>query len=256
MGQDGLFDGTAVGVLPDGIVIVEDLAEEVTAEDRMLDLFPHAIRQPFLPVERIARQGQVEGDDILDTLGMHSPVSDRRAANRVTVPKGRRRFVVVAFEIVAHGAGEDGREIVADLLDTRAVHTEQQVMRVAIPELVHPRRQVAGQQLDGYLEQPVGQCAAEAQPGRNGIEAGLQLESGRYPFGASMLDQQVEILAIGLGNPVGGLVQLFAGNRQVDEAAQDVAADLCQLVRIVGADIEDLRGASAGECVEADGEDA
>ena len=60
-----------------------------------------------------------------------------------------------------------------------------------------------------------------------------------------MADQQEGVLAIARGDVIGVAVDVLPGDRQVLETRQDMAADFGQLVRVVGADVED-RGLGLG----------
>ena len=61
-----MLDRQAVLALADQIFLVKDVAKEVAAIHLENELCLDLIRQRFEPVERVARQGDVERDDVLD----------------------------------------------------------------------------------------------------------------------------------------------------------------------------------------------
>ena len=122
--------------------------------------------------------------------------------------------------------------------------------------LVHPRRQMFGEQTAGELQQAVAEVfRQEAQILDEGVEPRLHPEQLSDPARAQGADGQEGVLAVFPRDVVAVAVHIFAGDRQMFEIAQDVAPDAGQDRRIAGPDVEDARLARRREGVQPHRED-
>ena len=75
----------------------------------------------------------------------------------------------------------------------------------------------------------------------------LHGEEERHFVGAELVDHQEGVFAILLGDIVNIAVHIFPGHRQMLELGEDMAADLGQYLRLVGANVKHLWRFSAGK---------
>lgn len=116
------------------------MTEEMPAIHREFNVLHDMRRQTFEPVGRIARQGDIERDDILHGARMNRALANHRAANGEAVEKRRRAFFGRAFEVVAHLRREARLQIGARLLHAVVTHLQQQMMLEPIAVFDEPAR--------------------------------------------------------------------------------------------------------------------
>ena len=219
------------------VILVEDVAEEMTVIELLLDLRVDLSGQVLDPILVVAAQRDVERDDILDLAGMDGAIPHRRSRDGEAVQEGGLALFGRAFE---HGAAARERVSTDSPAPRRCPnpHAQQQVVFVAVAEVVHPSGQVLRHQPGHGLRQPVRDGRAQPQALGQSIRACLGGVEGGHPVSSGPLNEQERVLAVLRGNVVGLAMDVLACDRQVPEVGKDVTADLGQLGRIIRADVE------------------
>lgn len=157
------LDGVEIAAAPHQIFLMQDMAEEMSAIHLTDEMLLEFGGKGFEPVDGIARQGDIEGDDILHFVGMNVAEADHRAADGEAVEIGTLAFLFRAFKVGAGLCREMSGEVSAGFGDAFAAHAQHQVVLVAVAIIVEAGRQVFRQDADHGLQQAVGDVAAHAE---------------------------------------------------------------------------------------------
>ncbi|EHM54844.1 hypothetical protein HMPREF9080_01073 [Cardiobacterium valvarum F0432] len=128
-------------------------------------------------------------------------------------------------------------------------------MFVFLVHVAHEGGQVRGQGVGHALDEAVAACCRQVQFGRPAVEGVFPAEEVRDVFAAKAVDDEVGVAAVAFGDVVAVTVHVFAGDGQVFEGAEDVAAQVGEGVGVVCADVVGLLARGFGKGVNAHGED-
>lgn len=152
------------------IFLMHHVAQEMADIDLQHHLVRNRPRQGLEPIERVAWQGNVKGNDVFYGAPMNCPVTHHGAAHGKAIEESRLAFDLVAFDEAAGGTGKNRGEIVARLCNAGVSGSDHQVMRIAVPIVDQPFGQVLRQQTAGKLQQMIRDCLSEAKALGQSIE--------------------------------------------------------------------------------------
>ena len=172
---------------------------------------------------------------------MNRLVADSRARCRKAVQERLAAFFRRADEEVAFCVFEVFGKPGLRFINAVAGHFQQQVMFVFIAPGFHAFRQMRREGVPQFLHKAVGKVWLEQRHFlQHGVGTALQGEEERHFVSAEFIDHQEGVFAVLLGNIVDIAVHVLARHRQVFEFGQDMATNLGQHVRLVGADVKHL----------------
>ena len=200
----------------------------------------------------VAAQRDVQRQEVADCVAFDGVVAVGGAGGGEAVQGRLRAFFAAAGVVgtVMRVGVEVLFEVAGGFVHAAVRHFQDEVVFVLFPHVLHEGRQVRRQHVGCALAQAVGEVF-QAQFFAQAVDAVFPAEEGGDVFAAEAVDDEVGVAAVALGDVVAVAVHVFAGNGQVLEVFQDVAAQFGQGVGVVRADVIDLLAFGFGEGVDA-----
>jgi hypothetical protein len=152
-----LLKGLAVRALRHDVVLVEDVAEEVTVVELVKNRCFDIRRQPLEPLFVIATQRNVEGDNVLDSPLVSSAIAKRGAGCAEAMKESLVPFIRCAFKEVRAPGREDRLEACTGLVDAVAAHLQHEMVLETVPIRLHALRRVFREEVTDPLHGLVAQ---------------------------------------------------------------------------------------------------
>ena len=160
--QQAMLKLDRVGSLSDDVILMEDVAEEVTVIENGDAILRKLRRQALDPIGRVARQRDIERHDFFDLARMDRAISYCSTGNREAVEHRGFRLSVGALKISSAIAGKVGVKQGASDGHTLPRNLDDEVVFVQVPVVPDARGEMIWKAGRDRLQQPIrGVCNAD-----------------------------------------------------------------------------------------------